>query len=104
MWLKRLSEKRKFTGGIEDSEKFIQIEDENEKEEHETERLRLMGTSLQQLGEPCRTLINDYYVEEMNMEAIAEKFGYTNPDNAKNQKYKCLKRLKKIFFDSYKNS
>jgi len=28
---------------------------------------------------------------------IAADFGYTNSDNAKNQKYKCLMRLKKIF-------
>jgi RNA polymerase sigma factor (sigma-70 family) len=103
LWLKRLTEKRKFTGGIEDSEKFIRLDEEEGKEDDETERLRLMGASLEQLGEPCRTLINDFYVHELNMEEIAEKFGYTNPDNAKNQKYKCLKRLKKLFFDSYKN-
>ena len=35
------------------------------------------------------------------LEEITEKFGYTNADNAKNQKYKCLKRLKKMFFDVY---
>jgi hypothetical protein len=33
------------------------------------------------------------------MEEIAEKFGYTNADNAKTQKYKCLQRLKKYFFE-----
>ncbi len=38
------------------------------------------------------------------MVEIAEQFGYTNADNAKNQKYKCLKRLKKIFFAQYKQS
>jgi len=31
------------------------------------------------------------------MVEIAGDFGYTNADNAKNQKYKCLMRLKKIF-------
>ena len=30
-------------------------------------------------------------------------FGYTNADNAKTQKYKCLMRLKKLFFAQYKN-
>jgi hypothetical protein len=35
---------------------------------------------------------------------IAGNFGYTNADNAKNQKYKCLMRLKKLFFDQYKNN
>ena len=37
------------------------------------------------------------------MPEIAEAFGYTNADNAKTQKYKCLVRLKKIFFAQYKN-
>jgi hypothetical protein len=36
------------------------------------------------------------------MDEIAEKFGYTNADNAKNQKYKCLQRLKRIFFAGVK--
>jgi len=31
------------------------------------------------------------------MVEIAAGFGYTNADNAKNQKYKCLMRLKKLF-------
>ena len=37
------------------------------------------------------------------MQEIAAEFGYTNADNAKTQKYKCLLRLKKLFFAQYKN-
>jgi hypothetical protein len=37
------------------------------------------------------------------MQEIATSFGYTNSENAKNQKYKCLMRLKKLFFSQYKN-
>jgi RNA polymerase sigma factor (sigma-70 family) len=55
--------------------------------------------SLEELGEPCATLLKDFYVEKLSMDEIAEKFGYTNGDNAKNQKYKCLQRLKKYFFE-----
>jgi hypothetical protein len=43
-------------------------------------------------------------MHSQSMEEITEKFGYTNADNAKNQKYKCLKRLKKVFFDTYGNN
>jgi hypothetical protein len=57
-----------------------------------------MNESLDKLGEPCRSLIRDFYLNKMNMDDLAEKFGYTNADNAKNQKYKCLQRLKKMFF------
>ena len=54
------------------------------------------------LGEPCRTLLEDFYIKASSMQDITEKFGYTNADNAKNQKYKCLMRLKKMFFAAYK--
>ena len=37
------------------------------------------------------------------MPEIADLFRYTNADNAKTQKYKCLVRLKKIFFEQYKD-
>jgi RNA polymerase sigma factor (sigma-70 family) len=61
--------------------------------------LEKVKESLSQLGEPCATLIKDFYVSRLSMEEIADKFGYTNSDNAKNQKYKCLQRLKKYFFE-----
>lgn len=101
-WLKRLHEKSRYQPGIQDLEEFIEVEEEVIRgEEREAEFLR-MGESLNQLGEPCRTLLEDYYIRDMSMEELSGKFGYTNADNAKNQKYKCLQRLKKLFFTAYK--
>ena len=57
-----------------------------------------LGAALEQIGEPCRGLLQAFYNEGLSMQQIATRFGYTNPDNAKTQKYKCLARLKKIFF------
>ena len=37
------------------------------------------------------------------MQEITDNFGYTNAENAKNQKYKCKKKIKKLFFAQYKN-
>ena len=51
-----------------------------------------------------KELLESYYLRKKNMSEIAKEFGYTNADNAKNQKYKCLMRLKKIFFGHYNNS
>jgi DNA-directed RNA polymerase specialized sigma24 family protein len=70
-------------------------------EDHEQRFVR-MRESLASLGEPCRGIIEDFYMHDLSMEAIRDKFGYTNADNAKNQKYKCLQRLKKLFFATYK--
>lgn len=57
-----------------------------------------LAQALEQLGEPCRSLLTAFYHQDKSMAQIATEFGYTNPDNAKTQKYKCLTRLKKIFF------
>jgi DNA-directed RNA polymerase specialized sigma24 family protein len=57
-----------------------------------------LDQALDQLGEPCRSLLKAFYHEDKNMQQIAAEFGYTNPDNAKTQKYKCLNRLRKIFY------
>jgi len=58
---------------------------------------QVMEKSMKNLGEPCKSLLEAYYIQKKNMVEIAENFGYTNADNAKNQKYKCLMRLKKLF-------
>ena len=59
-----------------------------------------MNLALDEIGEPCKTLLKDFYIKNLSMKDIQEKFGYTNTDNAKTQKYKCLQRLKKIFFNT----
>ncbi|HLG38307.1 MAG TPA: hypothetical protein VI461_01525, partial [Chitinophagaceae bacterium] len=63
----------------------------------------MMEKAIGSLGEPCKSLLEAYYLQKKNMQEIASSFGYTNAENAKNQKYKCLMRLKKIFFTHYKN-
>jgi RNA polymerase sigma factor (sigma-70 family) len=102
LWLKRLHEKKRFHGNIEEAETFLGIEEEMTDVEEKEKRFNRMGEALNGLGEPCRSIIEDYYINDLSMETISAKFGYTNADNAKNQKYKCLQRLKKLFFDDYK--
>ena len=98
LWLKRLWEKKRVTGNIQEAETFTGIDDEMIEIEEKESRFLKMGTALGALGEPCRSIIEDYYIHDLTMENISEKFGYTNAENAKNQKYKCLQRLKKLFF------
>ena len=59
-----------------------------------------LDNALDQLGEPCRSILKAYYHQDKSMQEIAADFGYTNPDNAKTQKYKCLARLRKLFYQS----
>lgn len=100
LWLKRLNAQSKTVRNIEDFSDFIPVEDDLERHEEKDRQFAIMESALLQLGEPCKTIIEDYYMQNKSMQEICEKFGYTNADNAKTQKYKCLQRLKKLFFQA----
>lgn len=103
LWLKQLDRKDKHVGKIEDQEEFFVVEEEEVKDmQDEINRHEGMKLALDKLGEPCKSLITDYYINDLNMQQMTAKFGYTNADNTKNQKYKCMNRLKKYFFELYK--
>jgi len=102
LWLKRLAEKKRFGSSIDEGDTFFGLDNEMEAIAIKEERFKKMQSALMQLGQPCRNLIVDFYINDLSMEEISMKFNYTNADNAKNQKYKCLQRLKKIFFEDYK--
>jgi RNA polymerase sigma factor (sigma-70 family) len=97
IWLKKLYKKGKFLGTIQDWEEVVIWDDLEEQDPLEKEhQYDALQSGLDKLGEPCKTVLQLFYIEKMNMQEIAEKMGYTNADSAKNQKYKCLNRLKKI--------
>jgi RNA polymerase sigma factor (sigma-70 family) len=101
LWLKRLAEQKKQIR-MEMEDGFAGIEQEMFDLESKEKNFQAMDKALYTLGEPCRTIVEDYYLHNLTMNEITEKFGYTNADNAKNQKYKCLQRLKRIFFEGIK--
>lgn len=102
LWLKRLAEKGRFASKLDETDSFVPVDEDTLQYEEQERQFGIMGEALEQLGEPCRSLIEDFYIRMQNMQDITDKFGYTNTDTAKNQKYKCLQRLKKIFFATYK--
>ena len=100
IWLKKLTQMSKKTNNIADFEDVLAIEEDVETHEQKDMQFDKMKDALSSLGEPCKTIIEDFYIHNLSMQDICEKFGYTNTDNAKTQKYKCLQRLKKLFFQS----
>ena len=106
LWLKRLSQTQKTStwSEVEDLQETVPVEGELERHAQHDLDFQVMEQSLNNLGEPCRSLLKAYYLEMKSMVEIAGDFGYTNADNAKNQKYKCLMRLKKIFGQNRKDS
>lgn len=104
LWLKRLQQLNKFSSQVESLEETIPVEEEIEEHEKRNADFILMEHAMGKIGEPCKSLLDAYYLQKKSMQEIASEFGYTNADNAKTQKYKCLLRLKKLFFAQYKNA
>jgi len=64
-----------------------------ETQDHRFQQLEL---ALNKIGDRCKMLLMHFYGHSWRMEEIAEKMSYTNAANAKNQKYKCMKKLKEV--------
>lgn len=62
------------------------------------EKVLLASRSLDELGDPCKTVLVQYYYYDKSMDDITTIMNYKNSDTTKNQKYKCLKRLQSIYF------
>lgn len=103
LWLKRLQQMNRYVPAIENLQDTVQVEEDVDENERINNEFQAMEKAIGSLGEPCKSLLEAYYLEKKSMQEIALFFGYTNAENAKNQKYKCLVRLKKIFFAQYKN-
>ena len=103
LWLKRLQHLNRYSAPVENIDNIVPVEEEIEAHEQRNAEFEMMHKAISGLGEPCKSLLEAYYLQKRTMQDIAASFGYTNADNAKNQKYKCLVRLKKIFFSHYKN-
>jgi RNA polymerase sigma factor (sigma-70 family) len=103
LWLKRLQQMNRFAHNADSIAETVAVEEELEIHEKHNNDFIMMETAMNKIGEPCKSLLDAYYIQKKNMQEIATTFGYTNADNAKTQKYKCLMRLKKLFFAQYKN-
>jgi RNA polymerase sigma factor (sigma-70 family) len=103
LWLKKLQQNRRFDSPVEDLEETVPVEEDLDTHNKLNNQYLIMRAAMGKIGEPCKSLLEAFYVHHKNMLEIAAFFGYTNADNAKNQKYKCLMRLKKLFFAQYKN-
>ncbi|MBB6502604.1 RNA polymerase sigma factor [Pedobacter cryoconitis] len=49
---------------------------------------------LQTAGQKCMQLLSAFYYERLNMESLAERFGFSGPRSATVQKFKCLEKIK----------
>jgi RNA polymerase sigma factor (sigma-70 family) len=100
LWLKKLNGVQKKSISIDEHESFLDLSDDMSQAQNNEHLYSKIEQAMQTLGEPCRSLIEDFYLKGLNISGITEKYAYNNSDTAKTQKYKCLMRLKRMFLNS----
>ncbi|MEY3442082.1 MAG: hypothetical protein RLZZ519_363 [Bacteroidota bacterium] len=93
LWLKRLKDKGKTK--LIDFETPVDVADEVPEDTNEPV-LQHLHVCLETIGDSCRKILERFYYFKMSMEEIAAELGYTNAENVKNQRYKCILRLRKL--------
>lgn len=95
-WKDHLKTNHKYIQHSDFNDSIVEIETETVMGNDHTEQLTII---LDQLGDKCKSILEAYYSFKMNMSQIATKFNYSTVASAKNQKYKCLERAKKMALD-----
>jgi DNA-directed RNA polymerase specialized sigma24 family protein len=74
----------------------------NEQDQAPTEQMISHARqALARMEEPCRRLIEMFYYGKKSMEEITRELNYKNAETAKNQKCRCMKRLRKIYEEEH---
>ncbi len=59
-----------------------------------------LKSEIRQLKDPCRDLLIRFYYQRQSLESIASGMGYKNASVVKNQKRRCMEKLKEIMQQS----
>ena len=99
-WLKKLRKKKpEKVLSLNDNAEYIdnlsESLDDLDLEEEKSEKERIAMMALEKLGNPCKELLHYFYFHQKAMDYIAERMNYKSAKAARNQKYKCMERLRK---------
>lgn len=103
--IKELLRRKKKNLSAENSDYFIDTDIfYGEEDDHSLRELDMVANSLNDLGDPCKTILVHCYYHNYSMTEISDLLDYKNSDTVKNMKYKCIQRLKKLFNSDIKSS
>jgi len=94
IWYKKLRKKGKMSNLEDNQHKQIASGEDIHGQLEYTEQQKLIGKLLHKVGQECGKILKLFYFEKMRMVKIADKMDYSSEQVAKNQKSKCMKKLR----------
>ena len=71
------------------------MEDINEKEK----KVNLLWETVEQLTEPCKSLLNLFWYKQKRDNQIAELMNYSSAESVKNQRSRCMRALRNTYLN-----
>ncbi len=99
MWLYRLRSRKKEIRMNEDFE-TIQLEEDTLALLIESDHKKLIARLMDNLGEKCKQILTLVYFDRLKMEEIAHRVEMSNAQVVRNQKSRCMKKLKSMIEQS----
>ncbi len=59
---------------------------------------------LEEIGEPCKSILIMHEYKKLSMKEITKALGYANDHTTRQQKYKCIQKLKKLIPNEVKQA
>ena len=69
-------------------------EEEDSSEEEQQDSSQQVARALEQMKEPCKSLLSLFYYDNLSLEQISQRLDYKNKEVVKSQKVRCLAYLK----------
>lgn len=101
LWTKRYVQNQRqasldqLMAGFEASDTGMDWPDDAQEEIAATTGKRIMRI-LQGAGQKCMELLTAFYYEKLDMQTLANRFGYSGTRSATVQKFKCLQKVKEV--------
>ncbi len=98
LWLKNINKNKRMDALDEVHTSTIASEIKN----GEKIDMKLVRSYVDKLNDTCRTLLQLFYFDGLDMTKIAEKMQFANADTAKSKKYQCFKKLEEMIKSDFK--
>jgi RNA polymerase sigma factor (sigma-70 family) len=88
------------TADFAEYESLLEEDNEDERLLLKEENIAKLQVAYQQLGTKCQDVVKLFYYENLSIEEIKERLGYSSKDVVKSQKSRCLRQIREILSKS----
>ena len=94
LWFEEIRRSKK-TISVNDPYDYLQSDGAFISNEYIPDELEAVNKAIESLGDGCKQLLECFYYKNLSFEEIANTLGYATAASARNQKYKCLERIRR---------